>query len=157
MALNGISLRAFKFFLIFCSVYFIFMVALWSIKPSTSWKFNTLLLRNKRQTTVRFMESTVIMIWLLFFCFVSFITWRWRCVEVGVSSRLWLALTWVTAINPSGRTVHFDGSGYKVHVSMASPVKSGFCRLEIQKTTWDVQDRYTSLKPVGSGAYGTVW
>uniref|UniRef100_A0A8C1QWK3 mitogen-activated protein kinase n=1 Tax=Cyprinus carpio TaxID=7962 RepID=A0A8C1QWK3_CYPCA len=39
---------------------------------------------------------------------------------------------------------------------MASPLKAGFHRLEIQKTTWDVPDRYTSLKPVGSGAYGTV-
>ncbi|TRY96517.1 hypothetical protein DNTS_029426 [Danionella cerebrum] len=39
---------------------------------------------------------------------------------------------------------------------MASPLKAGFHRLEIQKTTWDVPDRYTALKPVGSGAYGTV-
>nr|XP_055043343.1 STKc_p38 domain-containing protein isoform X1 [Misgurnus anguillicaudatus] len=39
---------------------------------------------------------------------------------------------------------------------MASPLKAGFHRLEIQKTTWDVPDRYTCLKPVGSGAYGTV-
>uniref|UniRef100_A0A673L6Q6 mitogen-activated protein kinase n=1 Tax=Sinocyclocheilus rhinocerous TaxID=307959 RepID=A0A673L6Q6_9TELE len=39
---------------------------------------------------------------------------------------------------------------------MASPLKARFYRLEIQKTTWDVPDRYTSLKPVGSGAYGTV-
>lgn len=39
---------------------------------------------------------------------------------------------------------------------MASPLKAGFHRLDVQKTTWDVPDRYTSLKPVGSGAYGTV-
>ncbi|KAI2649893.1 Mitogen-activated protein kinase 14A [Labeo rohita] len=39
---------------------------------------------------------------------------------------------------------------------MASPLRAGFHRLEIQKTTWDVPDRYASLKPVGSGAYGTV-
>ncbi|XP_028824356.1 mitogen-activated protein kinase 12-like [Denticeps clupeoides] len=39
---------------------------------------------------------------------------------------------------------------------MTSPVKTGFHRLEIQKTLWDVPDRYGSLKPVGSGAYGTV-
>ncbi|XP_036388826.1 STKc_p38 domain-containing protein [Megalops cyprinoides] len=39
---------------------------------------------------------------------------------------------------------------------MASPVKAGFHRLEIQNTTWDVPERYTTLKPVGSGAYGTV-
>ncbi|XP_056131189.1 STKc_p38 domain-containing protein [Lampris incognitus] len=37
-----------------------------------------------------------------------------------------------------------------------SLVKGGFHRLEVQKTTWDVPERYTSLKAVGSGAYGTV-
>lgn len=37
-----------------------------------------------------------------------------------------------------------------------SPVRSGFHRLEIQKTTWDVPERYATLRPVGSGAYGTV-
>ncbi|XP_030623029.1 mitogen-activated protein kinase 14A [Chanos chanos] len=39
---------------------------------------------------------------------------------------------------------------------MTSPLKTGFHRLEVQKTTWDVPERYTTLKPVGSGAYGTV-
>ncbi|XP_048873234.1 STKc_p38 domain-containing protein [Brienomyrus brachyistius] len=39
---------------------------------------------------------------------------------------------------------------------MATPVKPGFYRQEIQKTTWDVPERYASLKAVGSGAYGTV-
>uniref|UniRef100_A0A8C5HAF2 mitogen-activated protein kinase n=1 Tax=Gouania willdenowi TaxID=441366 RepID=A0A8C5HAF2_GOUWI len=40
----------------------------------------------------------------------------------------------------------------------SSPVRltPGFYRLEIQKTTWDVPVRYDSLRPVGSGAYGTV-
>uniref|UniRef100_A0A672MZ74 mitogen-activated protein kinase n=1 Tax=Sinocyclocheilus grahami TaxID=75366 RepID=A0A672MZ74_SINGR len=38
---------------------------------------------------------------------------------------------------------------------MASPLKAGFHRLEIQKTTWDVPDRYTSLKPVG-GCYAEL-
>ncbi|XP_076597932.1 mitogen-activated protein kinase 14A [Chaetodon auriga] len=37
-----------------------------------------------------------------------------------------------------------------------SPVRPGFHRLEIQKTTWDVPERYTALRAVGSGAYGTV-
>lgn len=37
------------------------------------------------------------------------------------------------------------------------PVRPGFHRLEIQKTTWDVPERYAALKSVGSGAYGTVW
>ncbi|XP_067382969.1 STKc_p38 domain-containing protein isoform X1 [Channa argus] len=37
-----------------------------------------------------------------------------------------------------------------------SPVRPGFHRLEIQKTTWDVPQRYTALQSIGSGAYGTV-
>ncbi|XP_042264891.1 STKc_p38 domain-containing protein [Thunnus thynnus] len=45
--------------------------------------------------------------------------------------------------------------------TMESPVKDssvrpGFQRVEIQKTTWDVPERYTALRSVGSGAYGTV-
>lgn len=39
---------------------------------------------------------------------------------------------------------------------METPVKPGFHRLEVQKTTWEVPERYTALKSVGSGAYGTV-
>ncbi|KAM4737910.1 LOW QUALITY PROTEIN: mitogen-activated protein kinase 12-like [Anableps anableps] len=37
-----------------------------------------------------------------------------------------------------------------------SPVRPGFHRVEVQKTTWDVPDRYTTLLAIGSGAYGTV-
>uniref|UniRef100_A0A3P9N0Q6 mitogen-activated protein kinase n=1 Tax=Poecilia reticulata TaxID=8081 RepID=A0A3P9N0Q6_POERE len=37
-----------------------------------------------------------------------------------------------------------------------SPVRPGFHRVEVQKTTWDVTERYTTLLAVGSGAYGTV-
>ncbi|KAL7397946.1 hypothetical protein ABVT39_002149 [Epinephelus coioides] len=37
-----------------------------------------------------------------------------------------------------------------------SPVRAGFHRLEVQKTTWDVPERYTTLRSIGSGAYGTV-
>ncbi|CAL8363845.1 unnamed protein product [Lota lota] len=37
-----------------------------------------------------------------------------------------------------------------------SPVHPGFYRTEIQKTTWDVPERYGALKAIGSGAYGTV-
>ncbi|KAM4562382.1 mitogen-activated protein kinase 14A [Odontesthes bonariensis] len=36
------------------------------------------------------------------------------------------------------------------------PVRPGFHRQEIQKTTWDVPERYTTLRAIGSGAYGTV-
>ncbi|TNN46789.1 Mitogen-activated protein kinase 14A [Liparis tanakae] len=41
--------------------------------------------------------------------------------------------------------------------AMESPVRPGFHRVEVQKTTWDVADRYATLRPIGSGAYGTVW
>uniref|UniRef100_A0A3B3VKA4 mitogen-activated protein kinase n=1 Tax=Poecilia latipinna TaxID=48699 RepID=A0A3B3VKA4_9TELE len=37
-----------------------------------------------------------------------------------------------------------------------SPVRPGFHRVEVQKTTWDVPERYMKLLAVGSGAYGTV-
>uniref|UniRef100_A0A3B4F6T7 mitogen-activated protein kinase n=1 Tax=Pundamilia nyererei TaxID=303518 RepID=A0A3B4F6T7_9CICH len=37
-----------------------------------------------------------------------------------------------------------------------SPVRPGFHRMEIQKTTWDVPHRYANLQAIGSGAYGTV-
>ncbi|XP_049922208.1 STKc_p38 domain-containing protein isoform X1 [Epinephelus moara] len=37
-----------------------------------------------------------------------------------------------------------------------SPFRAGFHRLEVQKTTWDVPERYTALRSIGSGAYGTV-
>ena len=36
-------------------------------------------------------------------------------------------------------------------------MKHGFYRVELNKTVWEVPDRYTNLSPVGSGAYGQVW
>lgn len=89
---------------------------------------------------------------------LTWITWRWRCVEVGVSSTVthlghrehqWSS----SAVTEADTRIQVDC----LKVLMASPLKTGFHRLDIQKTTWDVPDRYTSLKPVGSGAYGTVW
>ncbi|XP_060062903.1 mitogen-activated protein kinase 14-like [Ylistrum balloti] len=35
-------------------------------------------------------------------------------------------------------------------------VRSGFHRIELNKTLWEVLEKYTSLVPVGSGAYGQV-
>uniref|UniRef100_A0A8C7WT66 mitogen-activated protein kinase n=1 Tax=Oryzias sinensis TaxID=183150 RepID=A0A8C7WT66_9TELE len=32
----------------------------------------------------------------------------------------------------------------------------GYSRQEVNKTSWEVPDRYRDLKQVGSGAYGTV-
>ncbi|KAJ1161731.1 hypothetical protein NDU88_002212 [Pleurodeles waltl] len=34
--------------------------------------------------------------------------------------------------------------------------KAGFYRQELNKTVWEVPERYTNLTPVGSGAYGSV-
>ena len=35
-------------------------------------------------------------------------------------------------------------------------MKEGFYQLELNKTIWEVAERYTNLAPVGSGAYGQV-
>ncbi|MEE6492888.1 hypothetical protein FKM82_016662 [Ascaphus truei] len=39
-------------------------------------------------------------------------------------------------------------------VKMSSPC---FYRQELNKTLWEVPERYQNLTPVGSGAYGSVW
>ena len=35
--------------------------------------------------------------------------------------------------------------------------KSGYYKVELQKTVWEVPVRYQELTPIGTGAYGTVW
>ena len=35
-------------------------------------------------------------------------------------------------------------------------LKEGFYRVELNKTGWEVPQRYQNLSPVGSGAYGQV-
>jgi hypothetical protein len=35
-------------------------------------------------------------------------------------------------------------------------MREGFHRVELNKTVWEVADRYVNLTPVGSGAYGQV-
>ena len=37
-----------------------------------------------------------------------------------------------------------------------SPPPQGFYQLELNKTVWEVPERYQNLTPVGSGAYGQV-
>ncbi|XP_074644396.1 mitogen-activated protein kinase 14B-like isoform X1 [Tubulanus polymorphus] len=37
-----------------------------------------------------------------------------------------------------------------------SALRGGFYRTELNKTLWEVPERYTDLQPVGSGAYGQV-
>lgn len=32
-----------------------------------------------------------------------------------------------------------------------------FYKIEINKTEWEIPERYQMLTPVGSGAYGQVW
>ncbi|XP_033008436.1 mitogen-activated protein kinase 13 [Lacerta agilis] len=39
---------------------------------------------------------------------------------------------------------------------MSFPRRRGFYKQEINKTVWELPRRYTSLSPVGSGAYGSV-
>ena len=35
--------------------------------------------------------------------------------------------------------------------------KDNFYRVELNKTEWEVPNKYQGLSPVGSGAYGQVW
>ena len=39
----------------------------------------------------------------------------------------------------------------------APVLKEGFYRVELNKTVWEVPDRYQELTPIGTGAYGSVW
>uniref|UniRef100_A0AAQ5YR44 mitogen-activated protein kinase n=1 Tax=Amphiprion ocellaris TaxID=80972 RepID=A0AAQ5YR44_AMPOC len=39
---------------------------------------------------------------------------------------------------------------------MAVRSRTGFCRQEVNRTVWEVPERYRDLKQVGTGAYGTV-
>lgn len=41
-------------------------------------------------------------------------------------------------------------------MSKGSQLKEGFYRIELNKTVWEVPERYQLLAPVGSGAYGQV-
>lgn len=34
---------------------------------------------------------------------------------------------------------------------------SGFHKIEVNRTVWEVPERYQMLSAVGSGAYGQVW
>ena len=35
-------------------------------------------------------------------------------------------------------------------------MRNGYHRVELNRTSWDVPQRYVNLSPVGSGAYGQV-
>ena len=36
-------------------------------------------------------------------------------------------------------------------------VRSGFYKIELNKTVWEVPKKYQELTPIGTGAYGSVW
>lgn len=40
---------------------------------------------------------------------------------------------------------------------MSHEERPNFYRQEVNKTIWEVPERYQNLSPVGSGAYGSVW
>ena len=40
---------------------------------------------------------------------------------------------------------------------MSQNERPTFYRQELNKTVWEVPERYHNLSPVGSGAYGSVW
>ena len=42
-------------------------------------------------------------------------------------------------------------------MSKGSQLKAGFYRVELNKTVWEIPERYQLLAPVGAGAYGQVW
>ena len=46
------------------------------------------------------------------------------------------------------------GVGSAAEMSQERPK---FYRQELNKTVWEVPQRYQNLTPVGSGAYGSVW
>lgn len=44
-----------------------------------------------------------------------------------------------------------------IELDMSVRTRTGFYRQEVNKTAWEVPERYRELKQVGTGAYGTVW
>lgn len=44
-----------------------------------------------------------------------------------------------------------------VFTNMSVRSRPGYYRQEVNKTIWEVPERYKDLKQVGTGAYGTVW
>lgn len=44
-----------------------------------------------------------------------------------------------------------------VFTNMSARSRPGYYRQEVNKTVWEVPERYRDLKQVGTGAYGTVW
>uniref|UniRef100_A0A4W4EPR4 mitogen-activated protein kinase n=1 Tax=Electrophorus electricus TaxID=8005 RepID=A0A4W4EPR4_ELEEL len=53
-----------------------------------------------------------------------------------------------------GRACVLRGSGYST--GMSHKERPTFYRQELNKTIWEVPERYQNLSPVGSGAYGSV-
>lgn len=77
----------------------------------------------------------------------------WSCSLLR--TRIWVSAGGREQMNPGERTQtkpHFDFSD-----NMSLCIRTGFYRQEINKTVWDVPERYRDLIQVGTGAYGTVW
>lgn len=68
-------------------------------------------------------------------------------------------------LTPAGRGARagccagLRGSGALAPAAAAdmSGPRAGFYRQELNKTVWEVPQRLQGLRPVGSGAYGSVW
>lgn len=46
---------------------------------------------------------------------------------------------------------------WNLSLFMALRSRTGFYRQEVNRTVWEVPERYRDLKQIGTGAYGTVW
>lgn len=58
-------------------------------------------------------------------------------------------------IPPSASPAFFSSLAHLASEEMSA--RQGFYRQELNKTVWEVPERYQNLTPVGSGAYGSVW
>lgn len=95
--------------------------------------------------------------------------WEWRCERLsrpeGAATRnaqVWREVVWHGCLRKHYRSkVLWFGNTTDVLFSrfkaMSTRSRAGFHRQEVNKTIWEVPERYRDLKQVGTGAYGTVW
>lgn len=58
---------------------------------------------------------------------------------------------WVPTVQ---QAEHFEA--FRLEASMAD-LPSGYYRIELNRTVWEVPEKYQDLSPIGTGAYGQVW
>lgn len=63
----------------------------------------------------------------------------------------------VVLLQPWAEPPHPAGPGGAGSGAEMSQERPKFYRQELNKTVWEVPERYQNLSPVGSGAYGSVW